>query len=158
MNSPKVTISRNAAVAVLVIGLVAAFAFGYVIGNAGNEGNPIGGNNSDAENARLPEAANVAVQNAIAHEIRFKSGYNGDGVHNIASVQKAPYPQNLSRFDRFDEVWCVVIDPPIAGDFYPSANFVMTRKGALWEKYFSETEEDFLSVGCTIWRDPENRG
>ncbi|HRF94309.1 MAG TPA: hypothetical protein PLZ51_03905 [Aggregatilineales bacterium] len=77
------------------------------------------------------------------------------GTFSIVSAQKV-----ADEYDRsYDEMWCVAIDPPVAGNVYNElvSGFVVYRRALLWEvdrggmigDIFMHTENSFLALGCT---------
>lgn len=106
----------------------------------------------------LPGGAREALDQFFADERRENPGFD----YRITSAQKGTKPDFesglLGALDHgYDEVWCVVIDPPIKvfGGFIISDavnHFLVRRKGDLWRVHtIVPSPEYFHAAGCSNW-------
>jgi hypothetical protein len=91
----------------------------------------------------LPQEA----REALDEELR---NWTNDS-YTITSSVKAKEP-NVRSWEKFDEAWCVVIDPPVKIGVWES-HFIIGREGLYWtvDGVPDNWESDFLKRGCNNW-------
>jgi hypothetical protein len=93
--------------------------------------------------ASLPDEAKHALDNHLEH------------VYTIVSAVRGTNPTEASI--SAEEVWCVVIDPPMPanpfGTNVPNAHFYLYRIGLLWTLRYNLNEDGYLRLGCDNWND-----
>ena len=82
----------------------------------------------------LPQEAREALDESVGP----------NHTYSITSAQRATNPGT------YDEVWCVVIDPPIPSSMFRNgiSHFLLYREGLLWTELRGAWENVFLQYGC----------
>ncbi len=137
---------------VVVVGVIAGLIAIYAFASA----NIIPGLKAFFEG--LPAGARESLDQFFTDERRENPGFS----YRITSAQQGSKPDFESGLigalrNGYDEVWCVVIDPPITvfwGFIIRDGvdHFVIRRKGNSWQVYTAiPTLDVFRAAGCGNW-------
>ncbi|MBL1135593.1 MAG: hypothetical protein HND46_09775 [Chloroflexi bacterium] len=98
----------------------------------------------------LPDEGKKALEKEI-DGYRTIDNFSVPSSYRVKSAKKATITHRL-----YDEIWCVVIDPPVYSPYGTEDHYIVIRQQLLWEAndagyYFWGNEDDWLSLGCDNW-------